>query len=103
MKIDDIFSPSNVAPSGDLRSHGVGRPDEAKLPGRTPGAKTDNSIDNASLSALSIELSRAIHQDPPEQVAKVGRLQQAVTSGIYDVPSSEVSAKIVAAALKSEL
>jgi anti-sigma28 factor (negative regulator of flagellin synthesis) len=102
MKIDDIFSPSHVAPSRDLHSHGVGRADEAGHAGRA-AAKTDHATDSASLSALGVELSRAIHHDSPEQVAKIGRLQQAVSNGTYDVPSPKVSAKIVASALGSEL
>ena len=103
MKVEDIFSPSNVSSSGDLRSQGVGRPEETRATGRAQGTKAENSSDAASLSALSLELSRAVNQDSPEMLAKIDRLQETVANGSYDVPSSEVSARIVASALKTEL
>jgi len=81
MKIDDGFSPSS-----DVRSPLVSRTPE------TPGT------DSASLSALSVELSRAIDQEPPEVVARIQKLQEAISNGTYLVPSSAVASRIVGAA-----
>jgi flagellar biosynthesis anti-sigma factor FlgM len=95
MKIDDNFSPSS-----DLRS---------QLVHRTPDAGTDQpgvqrrqgtaASDSANLSALSVELARAIDREPPELVARIQRLQEAIANGTYSVPNSAVAAKIVSASL----
>ena len=91
MKIDDGFSPSS-----DLRSQLVGRTPETRVDGRPQQArKTDNASDSASLSALSVEISRAIEKESPEVVTKIARLQEAVTNGTYSVPSSQISSRIV--------
>jgi flagellar biosynthesis anti-sigma factor FlgM len=98
MKIDDNFSPSS-----DLRS---------QLVHRTPDTRTDQpggprrpdstASDSASLSSLGVELSRAIQQEPPELVARIQRLQEAIANGTYSVPSSAVASKIVGASLGGE-
>ena len=100
MKIDDNLSPSGTSPASDLRSQGVAGASEARAPGRAEPGKTNGATDSASLSALGLELSRALENEPPERVEKIGRLQEAVTSGTYTVPSSAVSASIVASLLK---
>ncbi len=99
MRVDDNFSPSGVSPSSDLRSRPVTPTPETRAPGQPGEPKTAGATDSASLSALSVELSRAIQQEPPETVARIGRLQEVVSNGTYAVPASEVSAKIVASAL----
>ncbi|HYM10962.1 MAG TPA: flagellar biosynthesis anti-sigma factor FlgM [Bryobacterales bacterium] len=100
MKVDDSFSPSGVSPSNDLRSRAVGGATPTGGPERSPGvSRSAEGTDSASLSTLGVELSRALAQDPPEMVARLGKLQEAVANGTYTVPSELVSAKIVAATL----
>jgi flagellar biosynthesis anti-sigma factor FlgM len=91
MKIDDNFSPS-----GDLRSQIVNRTTETHMEGPGIAQRPDSPAeDSASLSNLSVELSRAVEQDPPEVVARIQRLQEAVANGTYAVPSQAVAAKII--------
>ena len=95
MKIDDSFSPS-----GDLRSQLVNRTPETQTENRGAERRSETSrSDAASLSNLSVELSRAVEQDPPEAVARIQRLQESIANGTYSVPSSEVASKIVSSAL----
>ncbi len=101
MRIEDNFSPSSASGSNAVRSQGVAHAPEPRGPGRSQGAGLDGATDRASLSALGVHISRALEQDPPEIVAKIGQLQQAVANGTYSVASSVVSAKIVASALGS--
>ncbi len=102
MKIDDSFSPSGLHGPQDPRSHSVGQTADTRGAGRPQEGKAANATDSASLSALSVELARAIDREPPETVAKIGRLQEAVANGTYTVPAADVSAKIVASLLKPE-
>jgi anti-sigma28 factor (negative regulator of flagellin synthesis) len=101
MRIDDNFSPSSASSSNAVRSHSISQAPDVRSPGRPQGAGLDGATDRASLSALGVHISRALEQDPPEIVAKIGQLQQAVANGTYSVPSSAVSVKIVASALGS--
>ena len=95
MKIDDSFSPS-----GDVRSQLVHRAPETGVDNRGAQRRPDEpAADSASLSALSVELSRAIAQEPPELVARIQKLQESMANGTYAVPSSAVAAKIVGASL----
>ena len=91
MKIDDSFSPS-----GDLRSQLVNRTPETPVDSQSVERRSETShSDSASLSALAVELSRAIEQEPPEIVARIERLQEAINNGTYAVPSPAVASKIV--------
>jgi len=95
MKIDDSFSPS-----GDLRSQLVNRTPETPADNRPVERRSETShSDSASLSALGVELSRAIEQESPETVARIERLQEAINNGTYSVPSSAVASKIVDSSL----
>lgn len=97
MKVEDSFTPSN-----DLRSQSVARTPEARVENRQAERKREPEGDVASLSALGAQISRALEKEPPALTAKISRLQEAITNGTYDVPARQVSAKIVAAALKAE-
>ncbi len=97
MKIDDNLSTSN-----ETRSQSVGRAQEARLEGRQSDSRSERSSDKASLSALSVAISRALENDPPEHVARIERLREAVNTDTYSVPSSQVASRIVAASLRSE-
>jgi len=95
MKIEDSFSPSS-----DLRSQHVSRTPETQVDGRGAGRRSETAkSDTANISALSAELARAIEQEPPETVARIERLQEAIGNGTYDVSSKAVASKIVAVAL----
>ena len=96
MKIEDHSSTP-----ADLRSTSVGRPEESRTGGRVVDHR-QGSGDTASLSALSTELSRALQKEPPELVAKISRLQEAVASGTYSVPAEKVSSRIVSAAIGAD-
>ena len=97
MKIDDHLSTSN-----ETRSQSVGRAPEARLEGRQSDSRSEPASDRASLSALSVAISRALEHDPPEQVARIERLREAVNNGTYAVPGAEVASRIVASSLRSE-
>ncbi len=95
MKIDDSFSPSS-----DLRSQLVNRTQEIQVENREAERRSETpKSDAASLSSLSVELSRAVEQDSPEVVARIQRLQESIANGTYSVPSSAVAAQIVSSAL----
>jgi anti-sigma28 factor (negative regulator of flagellin synthesis) len=97
LRIDDNFSPSH-----DLRSTAVGRTaEQARTEGRAGEGRVE-STDSASLSALSVQLARALEQEPPELFARIEQLRNAVANGTYDVPNAVVSASIVDAAVGSE-
>ena len=102
MKIEDNFSASGLRGPEDPRSHSVGQTPETRGAGRPHDGKAGNATDSASLSALSVELARAIDREPPETVARIGRLQEAVTNGTYAIPAADVSTKIVASLLQPE-
>lgn len=94
MKIDDGFSPSS-----DVRSPLVSRTPETPVDNRGTNRRPETpGTDSASLSALSVELSRALEQEPAEVVARIQKLQEAISNGTYLVPSSAVASKIVGAA-----
>ena len=97
MKIDDGFSPSS-----DVRSPVINRTPETPVDNRGTSRRPETpGTDSASLSALSVELSRAIEEEPPEVVARIQRLQEAIANGTYLVPSSAVAAKILVAGIDS--
>lgn len=103
MKIDDGFSQSGASPLNDLRSPGVGQTPETRAPARAQGPGAGKALDQASLSALGVQISRALEQDTAKTVARIGQLQQAVANGTYSVPSSAVSPKIVDSSLELTL
>jgi hypothetical protein len=112
MKINDGVSPGSSSgssplngssPSNEVRSNGVGQTSETKGPAAGLRAESGKPIDRASLSALGIQISRALDHDSPELVSRIARLQQHVASGTYLVPSSEVSPRIVASLLEPAL
>jgi anti-sigma28 factor (negative regulator of flagellin synthesis) len=98
MKIDDNFSPSGPSVN-DARPQAVNRT-PAGAAGEPQHARPGGTTDRASLSALGVALSRALEQDSPQTAARIGRIQQAVANGTYHIPSADVSARIVAAALQ---
>jgi len=97
MKIED-----NLSPAGDLRSGSVGRAPETRVEGRAGERKAEIAGDRASLSTLGLNLAQAIEQEQPAVLAKIARLREAVQNGTYAVPNSELSASIVAAALRED-
>lgn len=102
MRIEDSSSLSGEAPPLELRLHAIGPRPDIPAPSRPKDGHMEEATDTASLSALSTELSRAVNGEPPEAVARIARLQEAVANGTYTVPSAEVSARIVTSQLDTE-
>ena len=95
MRIDDTFSAST-----DLRSLQVERSPQAEVQGARPRRTEQAGGDSASLSAIGIELSRALAGESPESVARVERAQKAYEAGDSFGPSGEVADALIASALE---
>ena len=95
MRVDDAFTPSS-----DLRSLQVERSPQtdAQEARRSRGAE-DRTGDSVSLSAIGVELSRALAGDSPERIAEVERAQQAYETGTLNEPAGEVADALIADAL----
>lgn len=95
MKIDDQFSTSS-----DVRAPSIGRTQETRPEERTNRRNETAGSDSAGISSLSVELSRALNREEPQQAARIERLQEAVANGSYSVSSQDVASRIVGAAVK---
>lgn len=96
MRIDDSFAASN-----DVRSTELGRSQEVQeQQQQARQSRSESESDSASLSALGANLARALTNDPPDVVARIEQLEQAVQSGTFEASSSEVAESIIDAALQ---
>ena len=98
MRIDDSFAASN-----DVRSTELGRSQEIQQQEQQARqSRSESESDSASLSALGANLARALTSDPPDVVARVEQLEQAVQSGTFEASSSEVAESVIDAALQAQ-
>lgn len=93
MRIDDSFSASS-----DLITPGVDRVDQVQQE-TSRRQRRQEPTDTASLSALAAELAKQIQTDPPDVVARIEELREAVKAGTYEEPAIEVAQAIVDEAL----
>lgn len=94
MRIDDTFSAST-----DLRSLQVERSPQAEVQGTRPQRTEQAGGDSASLSAIGVEVSRALAGESQESVARVERAQKAYEAGDSFGSAEEVAGALIASAL----
>ena len=94
MRVDDNFNASS-----DLRSLQVERTAEAPQNRQSRPANLDRTGDSAGLSALGVEVSRALAGDSPQEIARVERTQEAVAAGNFQEPAGEIADALIDSAL----
>ncbi len=98
MRVDDNFTSST-----DLRSLQVERSPETQPERKNRSSGAERTGDSANLSALGVEISRALATDSPSEISRVERTQEAVAANNFSVPAGEVADSLIDSALTETL